>query len=116
MTEICVADLVGPICFVPDDGVKLGRVAEQALARGDNVCLDFSKVTMLAAAFLDPAIGLLYGTFDKDDLARRLTWKGLDSIDEAVLRLVQRNAILFFSATKAQQEALLEASSRYPVD
>ena len=114
MTEIRVIDLCGPICLDLDDGAKLGEQVRAILDRGETVCLDFQGVKTLGGPFLNTAVGFLHGFFRQDDLERRLLWKGLDSITEDVLRLVQRNAIRFYSATPSQQEALLAASARYP--
>jgi hypothetical protein len=114
MPEIHIAELFGPCCIVADDGAKMYETIREALSRGNCVCLDFGGVTTLASAFLTPAIGSLFASFTKEDLDRRLTWKDLDPADEAVLRIVQRNAIRFYLATKPQQEALLAAANRAP--
>lgn len=112
MKEIRVADLVGPICVDPDDGVKLCTLIREALDQGEEVCLDFGGVRTLGGQFLNTAVGCLYASFGKEDLERRLLWKGLDQTDEAVVRLVQRNAIRFCEASKAQKDALIAAAAR----
>jgi hypothetical protein len=110
---ICVMDTFGPICIESEDGKKLFDHVCEILNCKETVCLDFTGITMLVSAFLNTAVGCLYGSFDKDDLARRFTWQGLDSTDEALLRLVQKNAIRFFSANQSQREALLASSLRF---
>jgi hypothetical protein len=112
MTDIRVIDRFGPICVDSEDGAKLCGWAHEALDRGETVCLDFGGVTTLASAFLNTAVGCLYAFFGKDDLDRRLLWKGLDSTDEGVMRFVQRNAIRFYSAKPSQREALVSSSAR----
>ncbi len=112
MIEIRIADLFGPICIDSEDGAKLCQFVLEALGRGDSVCLDFGGVATLASAFLNPAVGCLYASFGKEDLERRLAWKGLDPTDEAVLRIVQRNAIRFFAADKHQQDALVASATQ----
>jgi hypothetical protein len=112
MMEIRVIDLFGPICVDSDDGAKLCGQVHETLGRGETVCLDFSGITTLASAFLNTAVGCLYAFFTKEDLDRRLVWKGLDPTDEGVMRLVLRNAIRFYSAGQPQQEALLASSAR----
>jgi hypothetical protein len=114
MTEIRVNDLFGPTCVDPEYGAKLCDQARAVLNRGETVCLDFTGITTLASAFLGPAVGCLYAFFNKHDLDQRLLWKGLDSTDDALMRIIQRNAIRFYSATPSQREALLAASTRYP--
>jgi hypothetical protein len=110
MVDLCVIDLFGPICVDSEDGTRLCDRAREALGRGETVCLDFTGVTTLASAFLNTAVGCLYAFFDKEDLDRRLLWRGLDATDEAVLRIVQRNAVRFYSAPKSLQQALLSSS------
>ncbi len=112
MKDIQVMDLFGPICVDSEAGAKLRDQIHGALDRGETVCLDFSGVTTLVSAFLNTAVGCLYAFFGKDDLDRRLLWKGLDPTDEGVMRVVQRNAIRFYSAEEPQREALLSSSTR----
>ncbi len=114
MTDIQVIALFGPICDDSEDGARLCDQVNAALDCGETVCLNFTGITTLATAFLDPAVGGLYAFYDKDDLDRRLRWKGLDSTDDAVMRLVQRNAIRFYSANKSQRDALLSSAARFP--
>ena len=82
--------------------------------RGDDVCLDFTGVTHVLPPFLMDAVGGLYGSYAKEELERRLKWRGLSKIDENIMQIVQEHAILFFSATPAVQEELIAASLRYP--
>jgi hypothetical protein len=112
MKEFRAADLFGPICVAPEDGAKLCNLVREALDQGEEVCLDFSGVTTLASQFLNTAVGCLYAFFRQEDLDRRLLWKGLDPTDEAIVRLVRRNAIRFYEASSSQQEALIAAAAR----
>src|SRR5438128_12037341 len=112
MINIRVSDLFGPICVDSEDGARLCELVHGALGRGESVCLEFGGVSTLASAFLNTAVGCLYAFFGKDDLDRRLLWKGLDPTDEAVMRFVQRNAIRFYSAKQPQRDALLSSSAR----
>ena len=106
--RISVLDLCGPICVDPDDGFRVCQDARQVLENGDAVELDFEGVTLLTGSFLNAAVGCLYGAFSADDLVQRLTWVGLDATDEAVLRVVQENAIEFFALNPAQRQRLAE--------
>src|SRR5580692_13225860 len=112
MTEIRVTNLFGPICVDSEEGIRLCDQIHAGLVRGEAVSLDFTDVTTLASAFLNTAVGCLYASFSKEDLDRRLLWKGLDPTDDAVMRFVQRNAIRFYAAKQPQQEALRSAAAR----
>lgn len=106
--RIPVVDLCGPICVDPDDGFRVCEQARPALERGDVVVLDFDGVTDLTGSFLNAAVGCLYGSFSADDLAQRLTCLGLDATDEAVLRVVQENAVEFFALNSTQRQRLAD--------
>jgi hypothetical protein len=112
MVDIRIIDFFGPICVDSEDGARLGERVRAALDRGETVCLDFTGVSTLAGAFLNASVGCLYGFFGKEDLDRRLLWRGLDATDEAMLRIVQRSAIRFYSAPKTLQQKLLSSSFR----
>lgn len=110
--EIRVHEQFGPVCVDPEDGALLCDRAREVLAGGDTLCLDFTGVTTLASAFLNASVGCLYATFGEEDLARRLSWKGLDATDESVMRFVQKNAIRFYSANSEKKEMLAASSIR----
>lgn len=101
-----VASICGPICVDPDDGAVLCGQVDQALASGESVTLDFAGVATLTSSFLNEAIGCLYGKFQATVLATRLSWSGLDETDESLMRLVQENAIRFFSLKEEDQDRL----------
>ena len=112
MPVILVADQFGPICVSSEDGAKLSALIRESLDRPEDVTLDFTGVTTLASLFLNNAIGCLYASYDKSFLEVKLKWKGLDPADESVVKFVKRNAIRFYDAKEAQQDALIAASSR----
>ncbi len=112
MTEMRIVDLFGPYCGTYDDGAQLCEQIRLALDRGETVCLDFSGVTSLVPPFLGPAIGPLYAVFTKEDLEKRLLWKGLDELDDHMMRHIQKKAILFHSVSPEIQEQLLGIASR----
>jgi hypothetical protein len=128
---IKVADVCGLVCVDPQDGERLHEALISALggseslpscfagdahtepaagtSGGQTVELDFDGVTTLTSSFLNAAIGRLYEKFDPKDLACRLTFKRLDRTDEGLLRLVQNNAIRYYSSTPTQQAHLLDS-------
>ncbi len=112
MTEMRMIDLFGPYCGSLDDGAELCVQVRPALDRGETVCLDFSGVTRIYPSFLGAAIGPLYAVFTKDDLEKRLLWKGLNALDEDMMQYLQKKAILFYSVSPEIQEQLLGIDSR----
>jgi hypothetical protein len=112
MPAIIVADQFGTICVTAEDGAKLCALIRESLDRAEAITLDFTGVKTLASLFLNSAIGCLYASYDQSILEEKLHWTGLDPADESVIRLVQRNAIRFYSAKGAQQDAFISAASR----
>lgn len=112
---IRVADLFGPYCVTTQDGERLYQLIAKELAAGRSVELDFTGVRDVISAFLNPAIGSLYGDFPKDVVESCLRITGLDESDEAVVRIVRDRAIDFFNASPTIRNSLREASSN-PVE
>lgn len=67
MTEpiiVRVFDIVGgPICVSAEDGQRLHGKIAPLLREGRKVALSFEQVDTLISAFLNAAIGQLYGEF-----------------------------------------------------
>jgi hypothetical protein len=112
MPVILVADRFGPICVSSEDGAKLCALIRESLDQREAITLDFTGVTTLASLFLNNAIGCLYASYDKGLLEEKVNWTGLDPADDSVVKFVKRNAIRFYDAKGAQQDALIAASSR----
>ncbi len=114
MKTIKVLDLCGAVCVDPDDGAKVCEAASKTLAAGEGVCFDFTGVTTLTGSFLNAAIGCLYGSFDKERIERDLNWTGLDETDQSLVRLVQVNAMRYFSASRGQRDVLATSQGQTP--
>ncbi|TAV53079.1 STAS-like domain-containing protein [Rhizobium leguminosarum] len=72
-TKIPIAALVGGgVCVSASDGQKVYKVVQQAVAEGDRVILSFSGITRMTTAFLNAAIGQLYGEFSEEEVRQRL--------------------------------------------
>ena len=110
--QISVLKLCGSICADPDTGGCLCDQTRQALEAGESVVLDCGGVTTLTSAFLNAAVGCLYGSFAVEELDRRLSWSGLDQTDESLIRLVRANAVRFFAATADQRARMVAAENK----
>ena len=86
----------GPLCVASNDGQKIYDRIAAALKADRQVELSFHKVTTLTAAFLNAAIGQLYGTFSEEQIRSRLKVKDVESDDLALLKRVVDNAKLYF--------------------
>ncbi len=111
MTTIKISQLFGTICVDSDEGATICGLIRDGLSTDDRVMLDFESVGTLTSSFLNAAIGCLYSSFSTDKLERRLLWKGLDDTDEGILRLVMKNAALFYAADQAQRDMMISVSA-----
>jgi STAS-like domain of unknown function (DUF4325) len=111
MREISVVELVGPICVDPEAGTILCAVVRDSFSLGLSVKLDFTGVKALTSSFLNSAVGCLLASIPEEAVRARLSWSGLDEIDDELVSLVLRNASRFYSASPNAREALAAASS-----
>ena len=88
----------GPLCVASNDGQKVYDRIAAALKMDRAVTLSFHKVTTLTAAFLNAAIGQLYGTFSEEKIRSLLKVKDMEPVDLALLKRVVDNAKLYFKS------------------
>jgi len=104
-------EIVGsPLCVASDDGQKVYDRIAQSLRDGQKVIVSFYNVTSLTSAFLNAAIGQLYGKFSADQIRTNLQVKDMVPEDLALLKRVVDTAKEYFKDperfTKAEQAAL----------
>jgi hypothetical protein len=95
---IRVAEAAGTrLCVASDDGEKVfARIAE-ALGEGRRVSLSFENVSSLTSAFLNTAVGQLYGKFKEEQIRANLSATRIASEDLALLKRVVDTAKVYFS-------------------
>ena len=86
----------GPLCVASSDGQKIYDRLAAALKADRHVVISFNKVTTLTAAFLNAAIGQLYGTFSEEKIRSLLKVGNVESDDLALLKRVVDNAKRYF--------------------
>lgn len=95
--ELSVYEIVGSsLCVASEDGQKVYGRIEAALNEGRSVALSFRNVTSLTSAFLNAAIGQLYGTFDEEQIRSRLKVQDMEADDRALLKRVVDTAKEYF--------------------
>lgn len=111
LKEIKVVDVVGGgFCTASEDGQKVHDVLAAALREGKRACLSFENVEDLTSAFLNTAIGQLYGEFSAEQIKALLLAPLHASQDNLVLlkRVVDR-AKEFFKSPERFENATKEA-------
>ena len=99
--RISVFGIVGsPLCVASSDGQKVYERLNAALETDREVVLLFHNVTTLTSAFLNAAIGQLYGTFSEEQIRAQLKVEDMEQDDLALLKRVVDNAKLYFKDPK----------------
>ena len=86
----------GPFCVASDDGQKIYDRIAAALEADRGVALSFHNVTALTWAFLNAAIGQLYGTFSEDQIRSLLKVEDVEPDDLSLVKRVVNNAKRYF--------------------
>ena len=108
--KISLFEIVGsPFCVASGDGQKIHDRLDVALEANQGVVLSFRNVTALTAAFLNAAIGQLYGTFSEKHIRDLLKVEDAEQDDLALLKCVVDNAKLYFKDPKRYDQVVREA-------
>ena len=107
--QISMFEIVGgPLCVASNDGQKVYDRLAAALKADRPATLSFHKVTTLTAAFLNAAIGQLYGTFSEEQIRSLLKVGNVESDDLALLKRVVDNAKRYFKDPQRFDQVLQE--------
>jgi hypothetical protein len=95
--QISVYEVVGsPLCVASDDGQKVYDRVSGALRQGRKVNLSFRNVSSLTSAFLNAAVGQLYGEFSEEEVRANLGVTDISQDDLALLKRVVDTAKEYF--------------------
>ena len=94
---IRVFDVVGsPLCVSSADGQLVYDKLAPLVRDGRKVALSFAQVQTLISAFLNTAIGQLYGEFTEERVRELLSVRDMLPEDVALLKRVVENAKAYF--------------------
>ncbi len=103
-----IYEIVGSsLCVASQDGQKVFEQIQQALKDGKKVRLSFQNVESLTSAFLNVAVGQLYGFFDHNLLKESLSVTDIEKDDQSLLKRVIETAKQYF-----KDPAVIEAIRR----
>lgn len=95
--EIRLTEIVGSdLCIASEDGQKVHDAIKKALQEEKKIRISFKNVDDLTSAFLNSAIGQLYGEFSEDDLKCNLAVSDASHEDLLLLKRVIQRAKEFF--------------------
>jgi len=95
-----------PLCVASDDGQKVYERISAALSKGKNVTLTFHNISTLTSAFLNAAIGQLYGVFSEDQIRALLKVEDMQPDDLALLKRVVETAKEYFKDPQKFDQAV----------
>lgn len=94
---ISLLEIVGsPLCVASEDGQKVYNRISGAMREGKAVIVSFLNVTSLTSAFLNAAIGQLYGEFSAEEIRRKLKVDDIQADDRGLLKRVVDTAKEYF--------------------
>lgn len=107
---ISVFEVVGsPLCVASGDGQKVYDRLAAVLKQDRRVSLSFRNVSTLTSAFLNTAIGQLYGEFGENQIRTLLKVADMEAGDVALLRRVVDTAKRYFQDPERFNNAVREA-------
>jgi len=96
------------LCVASDDGQKVYDRLSEAIKSGGCVTLSFKNISALTSAFLNAAIGQLYGSFKEEEIRAALKVEDIAQDDLALLSRVIETAKAYFNNPRRFDQAYKE--------
>lgn len=94
---IKVFEIIGePLCAAHDDGQAVFNVIRQEILNGIQLEISFEGIELIISAFLNVAIGQLYGEFSEEKIDNEISYAHLEEDDKELLNLVIANAKRYY--------------------
>jgi len=107
--ELSIFEIVGSTyCVASSDGQKVYDRLAAVFKENRAVTLSFHNISILTSAFLNSAIGQLYGTFSEEQIRTLLKVKDVQPDDLALLRRVVETAKQYFTDPTRFDQAIQE--------
>ena len=89
-----------------DDGELIYTKMEKALDHDAILILDFNHIKLITTAFLNAAIGQMYGKYDASFIKDRLRLENVEKEDLSTFKKVTNRAKQYFADRKAFEESV----------
>jgi hypothetical protein len=96
------------LCVSAEDGEKVFDRLSDALQEGKKVTISFLNVEMLTSAFLNTAIGKLYGIFDEQKIKASLSVVDIKKEDRMLIKRVTDTAKLYYKYPQRMEKTIRE--------
>lgn len=93
-------------CVAAEDGEQIFKKISQAIKEERKVVISFLNVEILTSAFLNSAIGQLYGSFDEKLLKNSLEVDNIDDDDKLLLKRVVETAKAYYKDTDRFEKSI----------
>lgn len=104
-----VHQIVGDaICVDAEDGKKVYNVLADFIQNKKPVVLSFLNVKMLTSAFLNTAIGVLYGDFTEEQIKKFIKIADMQPSDTILLKRVVDTAKLYYKDPERMERSIKE--------
>jgi hypothetical protein len=105
--NISIFEVVGsPLCVASGDGQRVYERLASVLREDRGVVLSFYNVSTLTSAFLNAAVGQLYGEFSEEKIRELLKLQDVQSDDLELLKRVVDTAKQYFKDPQKFDQAV----------
>lgn len=106
---IGVYSIVGDsFCVAADDGDAVYSKIKAAFNAGKHVRLSFKNVEMLTSAFLNTAIGQLYGEYSEEEVRESLSVSDISDEDKLLIKRVTDTAKVYYKDPDRLSKSIAE--------
>jgi len=106
---IRVSQVIGSsICVAIEDGQKVFDILHQAISESTQLNVSFEGIELIISAFLNTAIGQLYGEFSEKEIEDTIFYLFLEKDDQELLQIVVDNAKRYYRNQKEYDSAMQE--------
>lgn len=104
-----IFDIVGgPLCVSAEDGQIIYEKIAPLIRQGHKIVVSFDRVETIISAFLNAAIGQLYGEFTEEQIRASISVRDMTNIDLSLLKRVVDNAKVYFKNKPSFDQAWKE--------
>ena len=105
--KISIFEVVGsPLCVASDDGQKVHERLAASIREDRSVTISFHNISTLTSAFLNAAIGQLYGAFSEEQIRALLKVEDMQPDDLTLLKRVVETAKEYFKDPQKFDQAV----------
>lgn len=105
--NINILAIVGStFCIEAEEGEKVYELVKKAITEKKKVELSFLNIELLTTAFLNSAVGKLYGDFSEEEIRAFLSVKDISRSSAASLKRVIETAKLYFKNPQELEDSI----------